>query len=311
MRKWLVFTLTVLVTAVSCEGPKGPAGEPGPKGGSCTVKDNGDGSKIIICDDGSTVLIRDGQPGGSCSVVDNGDGTKTITCSDGTSVTIKDGQQGASCTITDNGDGTKTITCPDGTSVTIGEGGASTASIELHLLDADSHADIIGAVVVSSPLERSSTSGADGRARFDNLPAGVYTFTVSATALRLEGDTMVPAGEVKVASEPLSLVAGAVVKKELTVTRLDGVNINLITLHTASQPSYKVENCHACHNDRRGELSDDPQFAPWHALQTHSRQACTSCHRTVDLQSESGANIRRQVDVSLCQGCHPGYPDSF
>ena len=37
----------------------------------------------------------------SCTVVDNGDGTKTITCEDGTRVTVRDGQNAASALITD------------------------------------------------------------------------------------------------------------------------------------------------------------------------------------------------------------------
>ena len=65
--------------------------------------------------------------GMSCTVTDNGDGTKTITCPDGTSVNLNDGQQGvagtsASCSVTDNGNGTATISCTDGTTATIANG---------------------------------------------------------------------------------------------------------------------------------------------------------------------------------------------
>jgi predicted CXXCH cytochrome family protein len=68
---------------------------------------------------------EDGQDGTSCTVVDNGNGTKTISCQDGTSVTVSDGAEGAagsSCTVRDNRNGTKTITCQDGTSVIIADG---------------------------------------------------------------------------------------------------------------------------------------------------------------------------------------------
>ncbi|MHB8060519.1 MAG: hypothetical protein ACYDHO_06775, partial [Gaiellaceae bacterium] len=72
-----------------------------------------------------------GADGSSCTVVDNGDGTKTIACSDGTSVTVSDGAggvSGSSCTVVDNGDGTKTISCSDGTVATVSDGTNLTAT---------------------------------------------------------------------------------------------------------------------------------------------------------------------------------------
>jgi hypothetical protein len=122
-------------------------------GKSCTVADNGDGTKTISCEDGASVTVSDGvdgtngtdgtngmdgndgtdgTDGSSCSVVDNGDGTKTISCTDGTSVTLSDGADGAdgtdgtdgvdgvdgtNCTVADNGESV-TVSCSDGTSVT-------------------------------------------------------------------------------------------------------------------------------------------------------------------------------------------------
>jgi len=131
------------------DGTDGQDGENGQAGTSCSVSDNGDGTKTISCSDGTSVTVSDGadgqdgqigrdgqdgengQAGTSCSVSDNGDGTKTISCSDGTSVTVSDGtngqngengQAGTSCSVSDNGDGTKTISCGDGTSVTVSNG---------------------------------------------------------------------------------------------------------------------------------------------------------------------------------------------
>ncbi|MBN1612478.1 MAG: hypothetical protein JW940_37955, partial [Polyangiaceae bacterium] len=78
-----------------CNGAPGPQGEAGPQGAQ-------------------------GPAGDSCSVMDDGDGTKTIACDDGTSVTVSDGADGqdgadgadgSSCSVTDDGDGTKTIAC--------------------------------------------------------------------------------------------------------------------------------------------------------------------------------------------------------
>jgi hypothetical protein len=72
---------------------------------------------------------------GSCTVVDEGDGTKTISCDDGTEATIVDGAEGAqgsagtSCTIEDEGDGTKTLLCEDGTEETILDGMAGLTSL--------------------------------------------------------------------------------------------------------------------------------------------------------------------------------------
>ncbi|HVV82507.1 MAG TPA: hypothetical protein VHE35_05480 [Kofleriaceae bacterium] len=110
----------LLVTA--CEGPAGKAGE------SCTVTDNGDGTKTVACPGSSPVTIADGTDGTdgtdgadgtSCTVADNGDGTKTISCTDNTTVTVSDGR---SCSVNDNGDGTKTITCPGSAPVTVSDG---------------------------------------------------------------------------------------------------------------------------------------------------------------------------------------------
>lgn len=83
----------------------------GSSGESCTVVDNGDGTKTITCGD-DQVTVSDGVDGQSCTVTDNGDGTKTIACEDGTEVTVSDG---VSCSMTDNGDGTVTFACDDGT----------------------------------------------------------------------------------------------------------------------------------------------------------------------------------------------------
>ena len=94
----------------------------GADGTACTVADNGDGTKTISCEDGTSVVVSDGADGTACTVADNGDGTKTISCEDGTSVVVSDGADGTACTVADNGDGTKTISCEDGTSVTIRDG---------------------------------------------------------------------------------------------------------------------------------------------------------------------------------------------
>jgi hypothetical protein len=101
-------TATVYDGQDGAQGPAGPRGDAGPAG-----PQGPPGS--------------DGTDGTSCTVTDNGNGTKTIACGDGTSVTVADGATGAagsSCMVTDNGNGTKTVSCDDGTSVIVSDGAA-------------------------------------------------------------------------------------------------------------------------------------------------------------------------------------------
>lgn len=42
-------------------GPAGPEGPAGTAGAGCTVTDNGDGTKTIACEDGTSVVVSDGQ----------------------------------------------------------------------------------------------------------------------------------------------------------------------------------------------------------------------------------------------------------
>ena len=70
--------------AQGAEGEQGIQGEEGADGVSCTVVDNGDGTKTITCGE-AVVTVEDGSPGDAgddCTVVDNDDGTLTITCGD-------------------------------------------------------------------------------------------------------------------------------------------------------------------------------------------------------------------------------------
>ena len=48
-------------------GPQGAPGKDGGNGGSCHVRDNGDGTKTLYCDDGTEVTIRDGANGAGAS----------------------------------------------------------------------------------------------------------------------------------------------------------------------------------------------------------------------------------------------------
>jgi mono/diheme cytochrome c family protein len=206
------FVLPVFMVALfglflgACDGATGPAGDPGDKGGSCTVTDNGDGTKTISCEDGTEVTISDGTAGAACTVTDNGDGTKTISCDDGTEVTVSDGTAGTACTVTDNGDGTVTITCEDGTEVTVSDGtagtsctvvdngdgtktitcedgtlvtvndgtpGTSTGTIIVTVMDAEG-ALLEGAEVFTDPDTSEVDTDATGVATLEDVPVGIY-----------------------------------------------------------------------------------------------------------------------------------------
>ncbi len=155
---------------ISCEGPAGSAGEQGEQG------EPGE----------------QGDKGVSCEVVDNGDGTKTITCEDGTTATVSDGTPGDSCTIVDNGDGTKTITCEDGTEVTVSDGdpGVSTGSITVTAVDTD---DVLleGVKISTDPASSSANTDASGIAMLENVPVGIYDVRASKSGYKSFVETAV------------------------------------------------------------------------------------------------------------------------
>ncbi len=65
----------------------------GASGAGCTVTEEG-ATKIISCDDGSSVTVRDGEDGEGCTVADNHDGTHTISCG-GVEIVVSDGADGS------------------------------------------------------------------------------------------------------------------------------------------------------------------------------------------------------------------------
>ena len=91
MHRYELCAFAIVFALVACTGDKGADGTDGIDGTSCTVTDNGDGTKTVSCDDGTSITVSDGTDGAACTVTDNGDGTKTISCDDGTSVTVGDG----------------------------------------------------------------------------------------------------------------------------------------------------------------------------------------------------------------------------
>jgi hypothetical protein len=80
------------------------------------------------CGDGTSITLsnsEDGLDGDSCSVVDDGDGSRTFFCEDRTEVTVADGadgdegsagtdgQDGTPCTVAENDDNTTTVECTE------------------------------------------------------------------------------------------------------------------------------------------------------------------------------------------------------
>lgn len=182
-------------------------------------------------------------------------------------------------------------------------------SVVLHVTDADSRADVIGARVVAEPGSIEATTDSSGRASFAGLEAGSYKFTVFAPGLELAGSTMKSGGQQTATSEEITLAADETNRQvELGLRRIDREKLNLDALHDGRNGAFAVDNCKACHNDRRYEISTEPGIRPWHAIKTHASQPCTWCHRTVDLTNYSGGTLRKQVNVALCVDCHPRFP---
>lgn len=69
----------------------------------------------------AAVLAACAEEGPACTVEDHGDGTRTVVCVDGTSVTLPTGE--GTCTLGVGEDGEKVIVCSDGTTVRIGPDG--------------------------------------------------------------------------------------------------------------------------------------------------------------------------------------------
>ncbi len=94
-RLWLACALGVLAGCVD--------GSPGEPGTGCTVRANDDGSRTVVCADGTSVTLRDGADGQDgadaevrgCEAVDTGDGTLTIDCGEGRVFVVSQAGAGA------------------------------------------------------------------------------------------------------------------------------------------------------------------------------------------------------------------------
>jgi len=83
---------------------------------------------------------------------------------------------------------------------------------------------------------------------------------------------------------------------------------NVRALHTKGSAQYDAD-CLKCHADVVTEQSLDPQIPGAHAAMLPTfggaaNAACTVCHKAVDFEGQSAANVRRNVDVRGCVNCH-------
>jgi hypothetical protein len=116
-RRVELLCLAATIGLAGCDGDRGSPGakgDPGADGAAGPPGSRGDDG--LPGEAGPPGLPGDGglagEAGTSCTVDDNGDGTKTVTCSDGTSVTIG---SGAGCTVVSLGETCMRIVCEDGT----------------------------------------------------------------------------------------------------------------------------------------------------------------------------------------------------
>ncbi len=201
-----------------------------------------------------------------------------------------------------------------GTSGPPGEAGVSTGTLWVELVDAHSKALIVGGTVLVEPGAYNASTDDSGRAMLNNLPSGLYIITAKAPGIERSGTLFKSGGEKVVNSEWISVVAGAEKKIKLAISRLDLDSINLTSVHSSTGPYYNSTNCEVCHGDRKGEVSADPMEAPFHAIAlpaSHQSFDCTFCHKKTELPNSSGFSLRKQVDISICTGCHLNYPADF
>lgn len=104
---------------------------------------------------------------------------------------------------------------------------------------------------------------------------------------------------------------------EVVCAPVDMAGQNLAAVHNPASKGYNAA-CLACHLDKLDEASLSATVPGFHkrkmGLSTGGTpiipgatpdQKCVFCHKTTDMSPDrSGANLRRQVDVALCAGCH-------
>ncbi len=89
---------------------------------------------------------------------------------------------------------------------------------------------------------------------------------------------------------------------------------DLSAIHDSSSPSFD-KNCLKCHADVMKRRTSNAKikdahaamvpFAPgYNAKAGATNEVCVSCHANVDVLQHSAAQIRKEVSVTICAGCH-------
>ena len=91
--------------------------------GRCSLKEIEEESALLICGDGTSFRIKNGEDGNSCSVETTATGSK-VSCTDGTIALITNGTNGvdgSSCEVNEVLGGSQ-VTCSDGSGAFIANG---------------------------------------------------------------------------------------------------------------------------------------------------------------------------------------------
>ena len=201
--------------------------------------------------------------------------------------------------------------------------GTSVGTLNGTVIDKDTRSLVEGATVRIEPGAHTAITRAAGTISVPDLPAGVYTVTVTAPSLTVVGAAVVEDRSVTLVVDDVRILAAQLSQVRMALGRLPLRRLNLTSLHSstlsgAANPQYVRSNCVACHSDRTAETSTVATILPYHALARHSATSCIYCHASgVDVggvggwNNESAFSLRRQVDVATCTGCHGCYPTSF
>lgn len=93
------------------------------------------------------------------------------------------------------------------------------------------------------------------------------------------------------------------------VIAASGAPQNLIELHK-NPGSSTNQQCLKCHQGILQGKTAKPEIKTFHRLHLQSKletpKECLDCHQSVDLREGSAGALRKQVDPSICAGCHDG-----
>lgn len=89
---------------------------------------------------------------------------------------------------------------------------------------------------------------------------------------------------------------------------------DLVAVHFAGAPQLSAP-CLSCHGDIMKRTTLNPKFKEAHAAMIPfwpeydakvgvTDATCVSCHTKVDVVQHSGLQIRKNVEVASCEGCH-------